>query len=86
MSNSQPLYTLTDPLLIVQCFPHDVGRLLSWYVPHFHRRLSLILTIILIIVMYLNLLGLEHGVDPKTAFNSVSIKSLSYRSLTDNAT
>ncbi|KIM43713.1 hypothetical protein M413DRAFT_26030 [Hebeloma cylindrosporum] len=29
--------------------------------------------------MYLSLLGLEHGVDPKSAFTSVSIKSLSYR-------
>jgi len=33
------------------------------------------------IAMYLGLLGLEHGVDPKSAFTSVSMKPLSYRSL-----
>jgi hypothetical protein len=45
-----------------------------------------ILTIILMIAMYLGLLGLEHGVDPKSAFTSVSMKPLSYRSLLINAT
>ena len=39
---------------------------------------SSILTIILITAMYLSLLGLEHGVDPQSAFTSVSIKSLSH--------
>lgn len=36
--------------------------------------------------MYLSLLGLEHGVDPKSAFTSVSIKIPIVSILTDNAT
>ena len=36
--------------------------------------------------MYLSLLGLEHGVDPKSAFTSVSNKILIILILTDNTT